>query len=293
MTGFGQAVERTADVMVAVEIRTVNHRFVDIALRLPKELTVLEDEVRRLLQEHLRRGRIEVSVAVNTTDSGNAALQVNWQLLEQLWRFEKEVAERMAAVSQDEVRTSRATPFQWLSFPGVLAPAEPSWTPSQLRPLVLQAVTAACSEVVAMRRREGERIAADLLRKVDRVEELVAAMRARQPGRVEAERRRLSERLREWVGTVDTDRLATELALFADRVSIDEELTRLDSHLQEFRDSLAGGSPVGRRLDFIVQELHREVNTIGAKAADADIARAVVDAKTLIEQLREQVQNIE
>ncbi|WP_157066923.1 YicC/YloC family endoribonuclease [Alicyclobacillus shizuokensis] len=291
MTGFGQAAVQAGEFHLSAEVRSVNHRFLDVVVNTPKVLRPLEDELRRVVARHVQRGRVEVTLSFHPAPSESAGLTLNWPLLEQLQRLESDLAERMMAAGRADVRS--AQPYQWLTFPGVILPPEAAADARALRSPAVQAVEDACLALVAMRRREGERMSADLLAKVRALETLVDGMRERAPERLQAERERLADRLQEWVGRVDADRLAAELVLYADKVSIDEELTRLASHLREFSASLAAGSPVGRRLDFIVQELHREVNTIGAKAADAQISRSVVDAKTLIEQLREQVQNIE
>ncbi|WP_051343977.1 YicC/YloC family endoribonuclease [Alicyclobacillus herbarius] len=290
MTGFGQAVVTAGTIQLSAEVRTVNHRFCDVVVHLPKHLRALEDELRHLVTRHIRRGRAEVTVTLSQ-ELKDPEEVINWPLLERLWSLEGALMERMRTLGRTEVRP--AQPFEWLTFPGVVHSPETRLQIEDVRVHVMEAVERACQDVVAMRQREGTRICDDLQGKLRELEGFIRDMRQRAPQRLQIERQRLEARLKEWTGAVHPDRLAAELALYADKVSIDEELARLASHLHEFSASLAAGSPIGRRLDFIVQELHREVNTIGAKAADAEISKSVVDAKTIIEQLREQVQNIE
>jgi uncharacterized protein (TIGR00255 family) len=288
MTGYGQATVERDSVRVKVEIRTVNHRFAEFNTRLPRELLPLEEEIRARLARSIARGRTDVFVSIAGELAGQRQVQVNWELFDALCQAERTARARVGGAEQQAPAV-----VQWLQFPDVLQvqPAEPDL--ESLREVVLAAVDAACKEIVAMRRREGQRLAEDLLAKVRDLRAIVEQV-AQVASSLRSEwQSRLRQRVQELVAEVDEQRLLTEVTLLVEKSSIDEELVRLRSHLEEFESSLREGSPVGRRLDFIVQEMHREVNTIGSKSVDVRISKAVVDAKTVVEQLREQVQNIE
>ncbi|MCL6636510.1 MAG: YicC family protein [Alicyclobacillus sp.] len=284
MTGYGQAVLEGTVVRARVEVRTVNHRFAEFNIRSARELFFLEEDVRAHLAQRIHRGRADVYLQAVPLRGAPVQVGVNWPLLEALCAAERHAAERLGGGEPLSV-------YRWLTFPDVLQVEAQPLDADLLRADVLAAVDAACTSLTAMRAREGQRIAADMLAKLGELEELTAAIAERAPDIATANRQRLQQRLQD--AAVDEQRIWAEAALLAERMCVDEELVRLSSHIAEFRKSVGEGSPVGRRLDFIVQEMHREVNTIGAKTNDLAVTKWVLAAKAVVEQLREQAQNIE
>lgn len=288
MTGFGQASTQVGATLVKVELRTVNHRFAEFSVRMPRELMALEDSVRKCLSEYVARGRVDAYVSVETASSAEGLVAADWTLFDALRNVELEALRRVG-LNED----AAAAPIEWLQHPDVLRVERASVDLDAMRLGVVDAVSAACNALVDMRNREGERLAADLQGKIAELSRIIAGVKERAPAVTEAFRSRLHTRIAELGVEIDEQRLAAEVTLFAERAAIDEELVRLDSHVKEFHLSVDAGSPVGRRLDFIIQEMQRELNTIASKASDLEISKAVVDAKAIVEQLREQVQNIE
>ncbi|CAM3837049.1 YicC/YloC family endoribonuclease [Alicyclobacillus pomorum] len=288
MTGFGQAVVEQESYRAKVEIRSVNHRFAEFNIRAPRDLLFVEEEIRAYLSTRLARGRSDVFVSVEEVAARPYNVQVDWGLFDALCRVEREAAARSGQVAPASVSWTT-----WLTYPNVLQVQSAVNEIEPLRRVVMAAVKQACDALVAMREREGARLKQDLLAKLSELSRVVGGM-SDVSGEVNQQLRdKLQQRLAEWLPQVDEQRLLMEVSLLAERSSVDEELVRLRSHIDEFQSSLGEGSPVGRRLDFIVQEMHREVNTIGSKSSDIRMSKAVVNAKTIVEQLREQVQNIE
>lgn len=289
MTGFGQAVHRGHDAVVKVEIRTVNHRFSEWNLRMPRDLVALEEDVRRLLAKYIHRGRGDVYLTLDPTGQLGRKPVVDWDLLDGLVELEQTARARFGLTANVEPQ-----PEAWLRFPDVVELRHPELQLNRVRSDVLAALDAACLALCEMRRREGARLEADLRTKVNLLLQAGDVIETRAQVTVSAYVARMRERLASLIGQqIDDQRLLTEAATAADRLAIDEEVVRLKSHCGEFLTSLQSEAPIGRRLDFIVQEMHREVNTIGSKSQDSEISRCVVDAKVWIEQLREQVQNVE
>jgi uncharacterized protein (TIGR00255 family) len=284
MTGFG----RGASGGVTAEVRSVNHRFVEVACRAARDLAPLEDRIRRLVLSEFHRGRVEVRVEAEGAARAATALHVDKDLAKAYHEALKELANILGVSWQPNLEAL-------VSLPGVVSLREAQPDVEALWPDVEAALRDALAGAREMRRSEGEALAADLAARVDELAGLVAGVAARAPELAALMRERLARRLGEVLapGAVDPDRIEAEVALLAERAAIDEEIVRLGSHIDQFRAALAEPGPVGRKLDFIVQELHREVNTIGSKAADAGVALAVVEAKGIVEKLREQVQNVE
>jgi uncharacterized protein (TIGR00255 family) len=283
MTGYGQAVSEQDGLRVSVEIRSVNHRFAEFQVRVAKEYAGLDDAIRQTLAKNIARGRCDVYISIEAKDAIPPRVTVNWGLLSELVRIEREAHARgfeLAAVN-------------WLTEMEVLTVESGSVSFEDVRNPVLVTLAQACDNLVAMRAREGQRLLLDLYTKLSALTEIVTKLKHEALLFGDKARARLLDKLNDLELSVPADRLLTEVALLVERSSVEEELVRLQSHVEEFQRSLDSGSPIGRRLDFVVQEMHREVNTIAAKAADHQISQLIVDAKTLIEQLREQVQNIE
>lgn len=288
MTGYGRAVVIDGNLTATAEIRSVNHRYFDVRIRLPRELLALEDTVRQAVQRHLQRGRVEITITVEDSDEQSRTVNVDRGLLKQA-RHALEEARLVLGVAEQPSLSHLAL------IPGLFRMEEPTADLERYRTVVHAAVTAALTDVIAMRRAEGQALANDIIARVDSVERLVQAVTERVPAVVREAQARLRRRVAELIGDVSVDegRLEMEVAIMADRGDVSEETARIASHVAQLRALLRGGGPVGRKLDFLLQELNREWNTIGSKANDAAIAQAVVDARAELEKIREQVQNIE
>lgn len=288
MTGYGSA-SRASDVaVVEVEARSVNHRFSDLLFRLPRGYQALEESLRPIVAEYVQRGRVEIFVTIEEYRAKERTVRLDRGLLEGYLKAYQAAAELLGSSAAPDVD-------KLLSFPDVLIVEEEETDVEAVRPLIEEALREALANLVSMRRAEGERLYSDIAHRLEILEQIIQRMAERAPLAVEHYRNRLIERIREWQDEVEVDpsRLALEVALFADKANIDEELTRAQSHIAEFRKICAAGSGVGRKLDFLLQELVREMNTIASKAHDAQLASWVVESKAEIEKIREQVQNIE
>jgi uncharacterized protein (TIGR00255 family) len=287
MTGFGAGRGSAAGEELDVEIRSVNHKYCEVKVRLPRELAALEADAVKAVRERLARGGVDVSVR-RAGAAGAVAPRVDAPLAEAYARAFAEVKARLGLGGE-------VTLADVVGAEGVVRLEERALDADSARAALRAALAAALDALVAMRAREGEALGRDLAARLDAVEALVARAAALVPQAVEHHRARLAERVEELTRGIALDpaRLAQEVALFADRTDVTEEVTRLRSHLAQARALLGGAEPAGRKLDFLVQEMHREVNTIGSKSQSAEIAAIVVSAKAEIERLREQVQNVE
>lgn len=287
MTGFGSACAQSASYSVKVEARSVNHRFGEIAVRVPKGYQPIEDRLRRLAAEYVERGRTEIFVTVEEFHGRQRTVRLDKELLDGYRRAFLEAGE---ALGLGGALTLDMLP----ALPDLFLVSEVEVDVEEVWPLVERAAREAFGRLAAMRAEEGRRLEEDMLRRLANVEALFAAIARRSPVVVELYRKRLAERIGELVAQdVDEQRIALEVALFADKSNIDEEITRALSHIGQFRAACASGEAVGRKLDFLLQELNREANTIGSKAQDGEIARLVVEVKAELEKIREQAQNIQ
>jgi uncharacterized protein (TIGR00255 family) len=284
MTGYAAAGKEFPFGVVHVELRSVNHRYLDIQLRVPEELRSLEPALRERLAEHAVRGKIECRVSFVPASGGHKALRLNEDLVQQLGALELKVRALLAGAGH----LSAADVLRW---PGVLA-AEPLPL-EELQAACLEVLSAALAEFTAARRREGEKLRAVLLERAASIERELARIAPRVPLALAAFQERLAGRLKEALGSGDEERIRQEVALFATKVDVDEELSRLNAHVAELKRVLERGGAVGKRLDFLMQELNREANTLGSKAADLAVTQAALELKVLVEQMREQIQNIE
>lgn len=288
MTGFGKGTCAVDGREMTVELKSVNNRFLDISMRLPRSLSQLEEPFRRALQQRLSRGHIDVFVNYRNTRSDARAVRLDTPLMEAYVQQARKAAEALSLT--DDLALSRV-----LSLPDVTEIIPADEDEEALLSLGEQAVHLAIDALLKMRLGEGERLKQDLHSRIERMEEYAAAIEKRAPGVAEDYRKKLTERIEEMVKDteVDRSRLATEIALFADRAAIDEEIVRLKSHLAHFNELLEVQEPAGRKMDFLIQEMNRECNTIGSKANDAALTDLVLLCKAEIEKLREQIQNIE
>ena len=289
MTGYGRAFVEIDGRQMTVEVKSVNHRFLDIAFRMPRNLMFLEDAARKAVGAKLSRGHVDVFVTYRNLRTDARTVQVD----EALFGAYADALRSLAELSGSGLRDDR-TLMGIARMPDVMTVTEADEDQDAVRALMLAALNEALDGLVAMRGREGDTIRADLSGRVDAIERMTAAVEARYPETVEEYRQRLKSAVAELVDSgVDENRLLMEVAIMADRSAIAEEIVRLNSHVQQLRALLDATEPVGRRVDFIVQELNREVNTISSKSQDIPITRLTVDMKAEIEKLREQVQNIE
>jgi uncharacterized protein (TIGR00255 family) len=290
MTGYGRAEVSGPRISAAVECRSVNHRHLDISLKLPRALAVYEPDARRLIQAAVQRGRVDVSATLTPAGGGSGTtLSVNAAQA-------REYATAARAVA-DELRLTATLRVEWLlAQPGVLTrDTEPAVAPEEGWALVAQALEAALADLVARREAEGKALAQELGALHETLEAEMALVAARVPVAQTRRMTRLRERIQALLGEIPVDegRLATEVAALAERADITEELARLRVHLGDLRARIDEGGQVGRPLDFLIQEINREVNTVGSKADDLEISQAVIAAKATLEKIREQVQNIE
>jgi uncharacterized protein (TIGR00255 family) len=287
MTGFGAGRRTSGGEEISVEIRAVNHKFCEVKVRIPRELAALEPAVARAVKDRLARGGIDVALR-RTGPGGAMAPRVDAALAEAYARAYAEVQARLGL--HDPIRLQDI-----VSAEGVIRLDERDADLDAARAATEGALGAALEALLAMRLREGEALAADLEARLVTVEGLVAGVEVLAPQAVEHHRARLAERVRELTQglPLDPGRLAQEVALLADRSDVAEEITRLRSHVAQARQLLAGQEPAGRKLDFLVQEMHREVNTIGSKSQHAELSGLVVSLKAEVERMREQVQNVE
>lgn len=284
MTGFAAVAAELAGVALTVELRSVNHRYLDLQVKLPDELRTLEPGLREQLVAGLRRGKVECRVSLSRAAAGEPALAVD----------SARVAELARAAADAMKSAPGARPLaigEILRWPGVIA--EPTVPPDELAAHTRKLVAQALAELNASRAREGTKLVATLVERCDAIEAQVARIAPRVPAIHATYVERLAARLKEAGLDPDQDRLKQELALFATKVDVAEELSRLSTHVAEVRRVLAAGGSEGKRLDFLMQELHREANTLGSKSVDAELSQAALEIKVLIEQMREQVQNIE
>ncbi len=285
MTGYASAQREWPQGTLLVELRAVNHRFLDVSLRLPEEFRALESPIREKLAARLNRGKVECRIAFNTqqgVDSGN--LQLNRTLAESLLNLGRE----LSALAPEARALSIGEVLRW---PGVLA--TDALPPETLQATALELLDTALEDFLANRGREGEKLAGLLQDRAAQMEELVANIRPRLPQIVADYEARLTQRFIDALGAQDDERIRQEIVMFAQRIDVAEELDRLTAHIAELRHILKKGGNAGKRLDFLMQELNREANTLGSKSVAVESSRTSMELKVLIEQMREQVQNIE
>ena len=288
MTGFGRATVASDGREITIALKSVNHRYLDLALRMPRHIGFIEDVLRQLLTEQLSRGHVDIFVNYRNTRTDARTVVIDEALMGAYLSAARKAAAQYEL--RDDITLSAA-----MRFPDVTDVIEAEEDRDAVAALAREAALRAVTAMKRMRAGEGERLCNDLLNRVTTVESIAGKIDVRAPFVVEEYRTKLSERIESMLGGVEVDRtrLATEVALFADKASINEELVRLASHITEMRKVLGADEAAGRRLDFIVQEMNREFNTIGSKANDAEITSLVIAGKGEIEKIREQVQNIE
>ena len=295
MTGFGRGSFEEENFSVTVEIKSVNHRYNEIAIRLPHFLNPLEDKIRKTILASISRGRVDVFVTARYTATGAVNVSVDKPLALAYHTALLEVGDAIGITSPNI--SDQAEVLYLARCPDVITAKEGLFDCDGYWPKIKQAVDQAVGALVSMREAEGKNIVGDFYKRLDLIEQHVLAIEKRSPLAVAEYQAKLTERLDALLAdkkiSADPDRVLQEVAIFADRVSITEEIVRLKSHIRQFRLILESAQPVGRKLDFLVQEFNREANTIGSKANDFELAKTVVEIKAEIEKIREQIQNIE
>ena len=284
MTGFARQSAESALGTLTWELRAVNHRYFDVQFKLPDDLRPKEQAFRQQVGDRLKRGKVECAFHFRRAFDESREMQLNDDLI-------KLVSARLKAIAAELPDADEINPIDVLRWPGVIQPSE-----IEVEPLLAAASTLleeALDAMSSMRASEGGRIAAMLESRCADIDALAKSVRARMPEVLDASRQKQRERIERLGVDADPERLEVELALIAQKLDVDEELDRLNSHITEIRETLAKDEPVGRRLDFLMQELNREANTLGSKSADTETTTAAVELKVLIEQMREQVQNVE
>ena len=285
MTGFARETAETSFGTMTCEIRAVNHRFLDIQFRLPDELRSKEVELRNQIRTSVQRGKIECAVYLKKGAAAGTEPHVNEALVEQLVRQAKEISRFLPEVRED------LRPIDVLRWPGIVA--EPEIDTEPLFEVTATLVGKTLRALENMRANEGKRISEMIGSRLEDILSIASTVRERIPDVLDAVRARQKERIDKLDVEADPARLETELALIAQKLDVDEELDRLESHVSEVRTAMESDEPVGRRLDFLMQELNREANTLGSKSADTETTSATIELKVLIEQMREQIQDVE
>ncbi len=284
MTGFAAAAAELQAGSLTLEIRAVNHRYLDLQLRVPDELRLLEQTLREAIAAQMCRGKVECRIGFVARASASTPARINLPLVQQIAQWSSEVS----AIMPNARELSVADVLRW---DGIL---ESNRLPADsLQANVMELLQQALRDFAEARAREGDNLKDFLLQRVAQINALRIAIAPRIPAAIKAYEEKLQLRLREALGCGDDERLRQEISLFASKIDVDEELSRLHSHLTEMERVLAKGGAVGKRLDFLMQELHREANTLGSKSVDAEVSRASMEMKILIEQMREQIQNLE
>lgn len=288
MTGFGRYELARESHKIIVEMKSVNHRYLDLSIKMPKIFNCFETSVRSLVKEQLQRGKVDMYITYENDSDGQTVLCYHEDAARAYVRY----MERMAQTFKLENNVSLA---ELSRMPEVFTMEQKDTDAKQLWPDVELAVKEACMAMVQARQTEGEQLKKDLISKLDHMDELVLEVSQKAPDMVHEYRTRLMERVREFLdaSVIDENRIAAEVTLYADKVCVDEEMVRLRTHISHMKEALQDGGTIGRKLDFLAQEMNREANTTLSKINDVTLADITIDMKTEIEKIREQVQNIE
>ena len=289
MTGYGRARRELHKRDITVEVRSVNNRYLDCAVRMPRMYAFAEDAVKQCVQKAVSRGKVDVFISVDASAADVAKVTVNRELAAQYAAALKELSEVCGPTAY------RVTPDQLARFPDVLTVTKADEDLETVSADLCTVLEEALASFNAMRATEGARLAEDIGNRLDNILTGTGQVEARSPETVAEYRRKLTARMQEVLqsATVDEQRILTEAAVYADKVAVDEETVRLRSHVSQLRNMLTSDEPMGRKMDFLIQEVNRESNTIGSKCSDVEIAQVVVNLKAEVEKMREQVQNVE
>ena len=289
MTGYGKQNLNIEKREYQVEIKSVNHRYLDINVKMPKTLSYLEDAVKKEISEKIKRGKIDVFITFENNSQEGRNIDINKELAQLYIKKLRELAE-------DEKISSNIEVMEIAKLPDVLT-IRMDEEDEKIKQEMIQVTKQAAEKIIDMKIVEGDKIAQDLLRRIDKIENKIVEISSKSTGLIEEYVVKLEKRVKEILKTdeIDKSRLAQEVVIYADKCSIEEEITRLKSHIYQFRNLIASNEnePIGKKLDFIIQEMNRETNTIGSKANNLEITNGVIDIKTELEDIREQIQNIE
>lgn len=288
MTGFGRGHKVLNGRDITVEIRSVNHRYYEFSSRLPRSLNYVEERLKSLLQGRISRGKVEVSVLLNNVEAADEKITINRDVV-------REYIEALRSVKGEFGLTDDLALSNVLRIPDAFTVVKTETDEEQLWEDIKSTAEEALEHFISMRENEGARMKEDVLSRLAKIEEWVGVVETRSPQVVEDYRKRLYDKMCEVLSSsnIDENRILLEAGIFSEKTAVDEETVRLRSHIAQFRSMLESGEPVGRKLDFLVQEMNRETNTIGSKVQDIEVTRIVVDQKSEIEKIREQIQNIE
>ena len=288
MTGFGRCEISEGDRKMTVEMKSVNHRYLDVAIKMPKKLNFFESAIRSLLKTYIQRGKVDVFITYEDLSEANTTLRYNQALAAEYLKYLNQMAEEFHL--EQDVKVSALS-----RYPEVLVMEEVQEDEEELWKLLEKAVIGACEQFVETRIREGENLKRDLLIKLDELLEHVAYVEERSPQIVAEYREKLTEKVKELLADtqMEESRIAAEVTIYADKICVDEEIVRLKSHIKHTKETLEKEDSVGRKLDFIAQEMNREANTILSKSNDLEVSNHAIELKTGIEKVREQIQNIE
>ena len=288
MTGFGRCEVSEGDRKMTVEMKSVNHRYLDVNIKMPKKLNFFESAIRSLLKTYLQRGKVDLFITCEDLSETKGVLKYNRELATEYLSYLNQMSEEFGL--ENDVKAGALS-----RYPEVLVMEEAQDNEEELWKLLEEALKGACVQMVETRSKEGENLKKDLLDKLDEMLEHVAFIEERSPQIVAEYRRKLMDKVQELLADaqIEESRLATEVTIFADKICVDEELVRLRSHIEHTKAVLQEKDSVGRKLDFIAQEMNREANTILSKANDLEVSNRAIELKTGIEKVREQIQNIE
>lgn len=288
MTGYGGAKGSVEGLEISVELKSVNNRYLDTSVRLPRSFIFVEDAIKAAVQRYISRGKVDVFVSVDSSAAGDMAVRINEPLL-------KGYIEAIRHISEEYTLPNDMTAMSVSRFPDVLSVEKKDLDAEAISAGIVSITEKALEDFDSMRLREGEKLRDDVLSRLQTIDALVTAVEQESPKTVADYRARLESKMEEVLGGagIDENRILAEAAIFADRIAVDEETVRLRSHMSQLTAMIQGDSPTGRKIDFLIQEFNREANTIGSKCQSSDIAHVVVDLKSEIEKIREQIQNIE
>ena len=288
MTGYGSAKGTVEGLEITVELKSVNNRYLDTSVRLPRSFLFAEEAIKSAVQSHISRGKVDVFVSVDSSAAGDMTVKVNEPLL-------KGYIEAIRHISEEYSLVNDMTALSVSRFPDVLSVEKKDLDAEAISAGICAVAEEALRDFDAMRQREGAKLRDDVLSRLETIDRLVSTVEHEAPKTVAEYRKRLEQKMQEVLGStgIDENRILAEAAIFADHIAVDEETVRLRSHMSQLTTMINGNSPTGRKIDFLIQEFNREANTIGSKCQNSDIAHVVVDLKSEIEKIREQIQNIE
>ena len=288
MTGFGRSEASLGTKVFTVEMKTVNHRYLDVNIKMPKKLNFFEAAIRNSIKDYLQRGKVDIFISYEDTGENTINLKYNKEVAGTYLKYLKEIEQDFEL--PNDIRVSTIA-----KFPEVFTMEESEIDEEEIWKELEKAVTGACKGVVETRVKEGENLKNDLISKLDGMLEHVDYISSRSPEIIKEYRKKLEDKVRELIGDspIEDNRVLTEVAIFADKICVDEEIVRLKSHIETTKKNLNEGGNIGRKLDFIAQEMNREANTILSKTTDLEVSGRAIELKTEIEKVREQIQNIE